>query len=151
MLRAFLARPTLPFHLPKFRSEVWLMALMFGGALLPITLILGDHIGAPEVNENAQVIERKYNPKWTSTEYDHISMGNNMPDILIPHQTEHPATWALQIRTRNGDVSITVHEEQGQKLSPGIYVRVNYRIGRLSHSPIALTFVDPSAVTLEEE
>ena len=72
-------------------------------------------------------------------------------DMLIPHQTEHLATWTLEIRTRNGDVSMTVYEKQGQKLSPGTYVRVNYRIGRLSHSPVAVTFTDSSVVTVEEQ
>jgi hypothetical protein len=120
---------------PKYLlvSLLAIVALMLG-------YLIVDQTGAVHKTEYVEITQTDHSDAWTEYKTISIPIGDHGETMEMPQTTEWPETWTFNFETQNGTVSHTYSQPEAAKLLCCTRVRIHYRLGRLSHTPIDLSF-----------
>ena len=110
--------------------------------LLAIAHVVIDHSGSGKyIFEESRVTQTSHAEAWTQHIEQQIPTDDHGGEIVIPQTIEHPESWSFEIATAYGPVSMSLNQPDAAKLLCCQFVKIKYRLGRLSHSPVDLSIV----------
>lgn len=118
----------------------YLLAALMSALALAIAYVVIDHTGADQyISEDARVTQTGHMEAWTEHRDQHFPIDDHGGEMVIPQTIDHPESSTFEIQTGYGPISVSFNQPEAAKLLCCRFVKIKYRLGRLSHSPIDLS------------